>query len=549
MPALLRLLRKVALAWMLGALLPLRADAQTSDPPPFQPNILWITVEDMSPRLGAYGDTLARTPNLDRFAGEGTRYTNAFSVSGVCAPSRSALISGMYPTSIGTHHMRTTHEAPGLPGPYLAVPPPQVKAFTEYLRAAGYYTSNNVKTDYQFGTPVTAWDESSDAAHWRNRQPGQPFFSVFNSTRTHESKVWPDSTEERTTPAASVTVPPYYPDTDVVREDIARHYDNIARMDTWVGEILAELEASGLADSTIVFFYSDHGDGLPRAKRWVYDSGLHVPLIIRWPEALRPEGYAPGVTENRLVSFIDFGPTVLSLADVPVPDYMQGKPFLGSQEAPPRDYIYAARDRHDEAYDRMRAVRDQQYKYIRNYMPETAYVQPIEYRDRMPTMQELLRLDSLGQLEGPQALWFRETRPEEELYDINADPWEVNSLADDSAYTDVLEQMRGALDAWIDEVGDMGATPEDEMVEAMWPGGEQPTTAPPVLITEEKDSTVHVEITSPTDGASVAYTTDAGEDAHWMLYTEPFEIAPGTTLRAKAIRYGYAESKEMKADF
>lgn len=534
--------------------MPSPASAQEADAAqgrmPFRPNILWITVEDMSPRLGAYGDTLARTPHIDRFAEEGTRYTNAFSVSGVCAPSRSALITGMYPISIGTHQMRTTHEAPNLPGPYLAVPPPHVKAFTEYLRAAGYYTSNNVKTDYQFGTPVTAWDESSREAHWRDRAPGQPFFAVFNSTRTHESKVWPDSTEARTTPRASVTVPPYYPDTDVVREDIARHYDNIARMDTWVGEILAELEADGLADSTIVFFYSDHGDGLPRAKRWVYDSGLHVPLLIRWPDALRPEGHEPGSVEDRLVSFVDFGPTVLSLADVQVPDYMQGKPFLGGQEAPPRDYVYAARDRHDEAYDRVRAARDKRFKYIRNYMPDSAYVQPIEYRDRMPTMRELLRLSEEGRLEGPQQLWFRETRPDEELYDTHVDPWEVNDLADDPEYQDVLERMRAAMEAWLERVGDLGAIPEAEMVEAMWPGGKQPTTEPPVVIAEENEvgEAVRIKMTSPTEGASIAYTTEAGEDAHWKLYAGPFEVAPGTEVRAKAIRYGYEESKEIKAD-
>ena len=534
---------------LLAALLAFPAAAQTGEAEqPLRPNILWITTEDMSPRLGAYGDALARTPNLDRLAEEGTRYTNAFSVSGVCAPSRSALITGMYPVSIGTHQMRTTHEAPNLPGPYLAVPPSEVKAFTEYLRAAGYYTSNNAKTDYQFGLPVTAWDESSNQAHWRDREPGQPFFAVFNSTRTHESKVWPDSTEERTTPREAVTVPPYYPDTDVVREDLARHYDNIARMDTWVGEILAELEADGLADSTIVFFYSDHGDGLPRAKRWVYDSGLHVPLLVHWPEALRPEEHAPGSTESGLVSFVDFGPTVLSLADVRVPEHMQGKPFLGGQEAPPRDYIYAARDRHDEAYDRMRAARDDRFKYIRNYMPETAYVQPIEYRDRMPTMRELLRLNEAGELEGPQKLWFRQTRPDEELYDTDADPHEVRNLADSAAYADVLERMRGALDAWLDRVGDLGATPEAEMVEAMWPGGEQPLTEPPVIVAEEEGEAVRIEITAPTEGASVAYTTETGEDVHWKLYSGPFTVPPGTPVRAKAIRYGYEESKEMEAD-
>lgn len=518
--------------------------AEAPEPPP---NILWITVEDMSPRLGVYGDTLSSTPHIDQLAAEGVRYTHAFSVSGVCAPSRAALITGMYPTSIGAHHMRTTMAHGDLPGPYLTVPPPEVKAFTEYLRAAGYYTTNNAKTDYQFAPitdsrqPVTAWDESGRDAHWRNRRPGQPFFAVFNSTRTHESRVWPDPDEEAILDPRLVDVPPYYPDTPVVRADIARHYDNIARVDRWVGSILAELEDEGLADSTIVFFFSDHGDGLPRAKRWIYDSGIRVPLIVRWPG-----GVAPGSVDDRLVSFVDFGPTVLSLAGVPLPEHLQGRPFLSEAATAPREYVFAARDRMDEVYDMMRAVRDGRYKYIRNFYPERPYVRTIAYRDRMPTMQELLRLNASGELTGPQALWFRQTKPTEELYDTQRDPHEIHNLADSAAYADVLARMRAELESWMTNVGDLGAVPEAEMIETMWPGRVQPVTATPKSeVLSREGECMTVRLVGETDGASIAYTTDLGDDAHWMLYTNPLTVCVGSALvRARAVRYGYRESEE-----
>ncbi len=513
------------------------------DAPP--PNILWITVEDMSPRLGAYGDKLASTPHIDRLAAEGKRYTRAFSISGVCAPSRAALITGMYPTSIGAHHMRTTMVHEDLPGPYLTVPPPEVKAFSEYLRAAGFFATNNAKTDYQFAPisdgrqPITAWDESGHEAHWRNREPGQPFFAVFNSTRTHESRVWPDPEEEPILDPSLVEVPPYYPDTPVVRADIARHYDNIARVDRWVGSILAELEEDGLADSTIVFFFSDHGDGLPRAKRWIYDSGIHVPLIVRWPGRVEV-----GSVDERLVSFVDFGPTVLSVAGVPLPEHLQGQPFLGDAAAAPRQYVFAARDRMDEVYDMMRAVRDPRFKYIRNFYPERPYVRTIAYRDRMPTMKELLGLHAANELTGPQALWFRQTKPVEELYDTERDPHETRNLADSVAYADVLDRMRGALKSWMADVRDLGAVPEAEMIETMWPGGIQPVTATPKFSVQDRIGECEtVRMESDTEGASIAYTTDVGEDAHWKLYSRPISVCRGSpAVGARAVRYGYRES-------
>lgn len=243
---------------------------------PDRPNILWISLEDTTPRFGCYGDLIARTPNIDRLAAGGCRFPNAFSTAGVCAPSRSAIITGMYQTSIGTHHHRTTHtheSTPNLPTPYSAVPPPYVKTFTEYLRGAGYYCTNNSKTDYQFTPPITAWDDNSNQGHWRNRAEGQPFFSVFNPIITHESGMWENEERPLITNIDDVELPPYLPDTPKARAALARQYDNLATADTRVGKLLDQLEEDGLAENTIVFLWSDHGEGLPRGKRWPYDAG------------------------------------------------------------------------------------------------------------------------------------------------------------------------------------------------------------------------------------------------------------------------------------
>jgi len=324
-----------------------------------RPNIIWISCEDLSPHLGCYGDEIASTPNLDRLAREGIRYTNVYTSAPVCAPCRSGIITGMYQTSIGSHHMRTTQVREGLPGPYAAVPPHYVKAFTEYLRAAGYYCTNNSKTDYQFSArnqpiPVTMWDESSRTAHYKNRpDKNQPFFAIFNITDTHESRNWhkPYATDPN-----SVKVPPYYPDIPSVRSALARLYDNTAKMDSIAGALIKEIEDSYLKDNTIIFFWSDHGDGLPRAKRWLYDSGTHIPMIVKLPD-----GREKGKVDDRLISSIDFGPTVLLLAGVNIPVHMEGKAFLGSKAEPPGKYVYGARDRFDQSYDMVRSVRDKRY--------------------------------------------------------------------------------------------------------------------------------------------------------------------------------------------
>ena len=442
----------------------------SADQPPEgeRPNVLWISCEDMSPNLGCWGDTYAVTPNLDRLAAQGVRYTNVFAHAGVCAPARSGIITAMYPTTIGTHHMRCQ-----------GVPPVHVKCFPEYLRAAGYYCTNNRKTDYQFEAPLTAWDENGPRAHWRNRGGGQPFFAVFNMTTTHESQIrnFSKGMQDRIANLephekhnlAEAVVPPYYPDTPATRRDWAQYYDIITLMDKQAGEFLKEIEAAGLADDTIVWFWADHGRGLPRAKRWIYDSGIHVPLIIRVPEKWRriampanPSAFKPGTVNDELVAFLDFGPTVLSLAGVKVPDYMQGRPFLGGQKASARRYVFAARDRMDEAYDLIRAVRDQRYKYIRNYMAHVTYGQDIEYMNQMPMMQEMRRLNAEDKLVGPQKQYFRKTKPIEELYDTLGDPHEVNDLADDPEYKDVLERMRSVHMQWTKETGDVGLIPEPD---------------------------------------------------------------------------------------
>lgn len=380
-----------------------------------RPNIVWISNEDMSPHLGAYGDSLARTPNLDRLAKASVRFTNAFTTAPVCAPSRAAIITGMHQNAIGAQHMRTTEDrVPELPGPYLAVPPFYVKAFPEYLRAAGYFTSNRSKTDYQFGVPFTIWDDLGPKAHWRNRpDKSQPFFAVFNFMVTHESQAFPSSPERKGKPLvtnpAKITVPPYYPDTPLVREELARMYDNIADMDAQAGEILRQLDEDGLAGNTIVFYWSDHGDGVPRAKRSLYDSGLHVPLMIRWPAGLSG-GPSPGSVNDQLVSFVDLAPTVLALAGAEVPAHLQGRILVGPKAGAEPEFVFAARDRMDIEYDMMRSARDRRFLYIRNVEPELPYVGHIIYRNQSSIMQEWFRLQAERKLAGPPALWMRRRR-------------------------------------------------------------------------------------------------------------------------------------------
>ena len=533
-----------------------------------RPNLLLIVAEDMSPRIGAFGDPVAVTPHLDRLAAEGVRFPNTFTTAGVCAPSRAALMTGRYQTSIGAHAMRTSGYGSGQPDVkpqgYEAVPPSDVKAFPELLRARGYTTLNSVKTDYQFGEPFTLWDENGFFVSWTDYTAGHPFFAMENLMVTHESGLFPkrlprDAAEgllrllhlpnewryEAVVDPADVVVPAYYPDTEIVRATLARQYGNIALLDAKVGQILEELDEKGLADSTIVIFTTDHGDGLPRAKREVYDSGIRVPLIIRWPSRWRPEGLEPGDLDERMVSFIDLAPQILAFAGVSRPPFMQGRAFVGPHAGEPRSLVFAARDRMDEVEDRVRAVRDARFKYIRNYRPEDAGAQRLAFRDHLDLMEELWELEAAGRLEGAQALWFASPRPEEELYDVTQDPQEVQNLAALPAYAADVERMRAELDAWLTDQEDQGAVPEARLVERFWPGGIQPVTAAPVVTLESSpEGGSRVRVHCETAGASIGYRVDGtGNRSDWNLYTGPFEVGPGEEVEAKAIRYGYRESE------
>jgi uncharacterized sulfatase len=442
------------MAQLLLAAVGCAAPASRAGPSPApRPNILWIVAEDMSPDLGGYGEPYARTPELDRFAAQGVRFDACFTHAPVCAPSRSGLITGRYPTAIGTHHMRSR----------LLRPPP---TFTRLLRDAGYFVAWPGKTDFNFDPPADAFDS---VKAWTDRAPGKPFFAYVNITTSHESQIRaPDADfarqtarlrpDQRHDPAAAV-LPPYYPDHPDIRRDWARYHDLVTAVDYRAGEVLAELERRGEAENTIVFFFGDHGRGLPRGKRWVYDSGLRVPLLVRWPGQL-----PAGTSRGDLVSFVDFAPTVLALAGAEVPADLPGRVFLGPAAGPPRRHVFAARDRMDETYDRIRCVRTERWKYIRNYHPELPYAQKVAYMELMPTMRAWRGLAAAGALSGPPALFFAPRKPPEELYDLAADPHEVRNLAGAPEHAAARAELRQALDGWIAETGDLGAVPETELI-------------------------------------------------------------------------------------
>jgi N-sulfoglucosamine sulfohydrolase len=513
-----------------------------------RPNILWLSAEDFSADLGCYGDRYADTPNVDRLATQGVRFTRVFTHAPVCAPSRSGLITGMYSFSIGTSWMRCQ-----------GVPPPEVKAFPEYLRAAGYYCTNNAKTDYQFAPPITAWDENGNQAHYRKRDKEQPFFAVFNLNVCHESQV------RNHTPAmqrriqalgarkhdpAKAVLPPYYPDTAVVRKDWAQYYDVATLMDQEVGGLLKELDEAGLAEDTIVWFWGDHGRGLPRGKRWPYASGLHVPLIIRVPEKYRkwalpssPDRLKPGTVNDELVAFVDYAPTMLSLAGVKPPKHLQGQAFLGRERAKPRAFAYGGRDRMDEAVDCIRTVIDGRYQYIRNFMPYLPYSQDVSYMNEMPLMQEWRRLRAEGKLTGPSAAFFR-TKPIEELYDLQADPHEIRNLAAEPEHRERLAKLRKELLEWMRETGDVGLVPEAEFDAMKRPGNRMERTARPSFEARvTAGGAGQVRIACATPGSSIAYRL--GDETKWRLYTGPLELPPRGRLRAKACRIGFEDSPEV----
>jgi arylsulfatase A-like enzyme len=422
------------------------------------PNILWITSEDNSPFAGCYGDEFSTTPNLDKLAANGFLYTHAYANAPVCAPARNTIITGVYANSGGHENMRSYYKKSET-----------VKLYPEYLKKAGYYCSNSQKEDFNIDPDQAqnVWDEIGRDAHYKNRPDGQPFFAIFNSTVSHESSLHTTIPEDelRHKPEG-VKLPPYHPDTPEMRHDWAQYYDKVEDMDTWVGGILKDLEESGEKDNTIIFYYGDHGGVLARSKRFVYETGTRVPFIVHIPEKYKHlyPAEKPGAEVNRLISFVDLVPTLLSIIGVEIPDYLQGDAFLGSQKTPDPEYAFMFRGRMDERYDLSRSARDHKYRYIKNYMPYRIYGQHINYLWQAPSIRSWEAAYRAGQCDEVQSAFWN-TKPVEELYDTENDPWEVNNLAGDPAYGPVLERMREANRGWMLRIMDTGFIPEAELIE------------------------------------------------------------------------------------
>lgn len=429
-----------------------------------KPNILWISCEDITTMLGCYGDPNANTPNLDAFATKGVIYSNAYATAPVCSPARSCIITGNYAATLGTQHLRSQTTIPEF-----------IVPFPKHLQEAGYFTTNNSKEDYNFNDEAI-WNESDNTAHWRNRNnEDQPFFSVFNLGLTHQSGIFGDDSVyegriaeftrfiNRTDPN-SLILPLYYPNSPEIRKLWARYYTNVSIVDYQFSKIIEELEEDGLSDNTIVFFFSDHGTGMPRSKRALYDSGLKIPFLVYVPEKWQKQlNFKPGSVNDQMVSFVDFAPTILDLAKIKQREYLQGKSFLPVIEGREKLFVYGTSDRVDEAYEVARTIRTNDLRYTRNFMPHLPLLQPNFYTDQSEIMKELNKIDRSG-LTKDQLTMFEPFRMPEELYDIKNDPYEVNNLASDPAYLDQLKMMRKQLKRRIRETFDTGLIPEPEMI-------------------------------------------------------------------------------------
>jgi arylsulfatase A-like enzyme len=423
-----------------------------------RPNVLWLIAEDMSPHFGCYGDATIRTPNVDRLAAEGTLFERAFTTGSICSPSRSALITGMYQTSIGAHHHRSGvgQEKIHLPAGVDLVP--------RLFQAAGYFTSNGGyhparrtgKTDYNFEFDPRIYDGTD----WSERKPCQPFFAQIQLLGGKTRDLPAELARARqqlgnSTPTENLPLPPYYPRTPAVLVDWAATLDAVRITDQQVGEILARLKQEGILEQTVVFFLSDHGVSHARGKQFLYDEGTHIPFVVRGP------GIPMRLRRHDLIQHIDMAATSLALAGIPIPAVMQGRNVL-APEYRLREAVFAARDRADETVDHLRSVRTERFKYIRNFLPLRPHLQPNAYKDHKPCLTALREAQAAGLLDEVQRMIFAPTRAPEELYDLQADPWEVRNLAGDPAHASVLRQMRSRLEVWMEKTNDQGRTPESE---------------------------------------------------------------------------------------
>lgn len=498
-----------------------------------QPNILMIVCEDISPYLGCYGDKVAVTPHLDRFSEQAVRHTNMYTCVGVSSPSRYSLITGRYASADGANYMRSNY----FNKQFGVVPPEGVKCYTEFMRQHGYYCTNNAKTDYQFPAPDAAWDEQGTKAHWKHAPENQPFFSIFNLNVTHESFIWKNTDKPLAVSPDSVQLPPYYPDTKVVRHDHAVLYSNIKEMDRQFQVLLDELAKSGRAENTIVIFYADNGGPLPRAKREIMDSGTKVPFMIRFPD-----GRGAGTLNERMNMFVDIPATVLSLTGIKPASYMHGQPMYGSyKEKRERKYVFGATDRFDEQVEKRGSIRTNRYLYIRNYMPGQSVYRPVQFRLAMPMMREMLELYANGSLNEAQSRWFNLPSGGEELYDCEADPYQIHNLVDDPAYAGVLKRMRKAYrKEWMEPFNrDWEAEKEEFFVRQMWPDGKKPVCEQPKLSQEEGRLVVKNDLSV----YSALYRKEG--EKRWLLYTVPVSVEAGEKIEVKLERLGYASSETV----
>lgn len=542
-----------------------------------RPNILWISTHDIGPHLGCYsgiwpGAETARTPNLDRLAADGVRFDKAFATAPVCGPARSSIMTGCFPSSIGTLHMRTK-----------AIPPCGVKLLPEYFRAAGYYTTCNWFTDFQVQTPPSTFDDCGTGAHWRNRpSPDTPFFAQFHSLTTHESRIYYDDAEYRAaTPhiadadrrdPASVDIPPYHPDTPVFRRHWVRLHELITEMDHWAGSILSELEADGLAGDTIVVFWSDHGPGFPGAKRWANEAGLREPMIVRWPGKI-----APNSVRRDVVHVMDIAPTMMELCGLPIPAHVEAKSLFDRNGASrePNTYAFGVRGRMDEQEDLSFTIRDARFRYISHRHPDRPPMQHCEYPDHLATWAELRRFtaeeaeqlargEPRSRLTPLQRSVVGPQKPKEELYDIAKDPHSTTNLAEEPQFADYKARLRRELDGWIDRYGTLALLPEAELIERWRPNGIPQKTEKPKVSGETM-----LDVSCPTDGAAIVWTSDpptteapklppllarlgpaiglpVADGRRWRLYTAPLEW-PRRETWFRAVRLGFEPSDEVSA--
>ena len=432
-----------------------------------RPNILWLIAEDMGPdAVTCYGNEQVWTPNLDKLAADGVRFTRAYTTAPVCSASRSGFMTGMYQTSIGAHNHRS-HRDDGY------TLPDGVRPLPERMREAGYFTANVVtlpeacgfkgsgKTDWNFSREGKPFE----SANWDDLKAHQPFYAQINFQETHRTYHAPPKADP-----AKVSIPPYYPDHPVTRKDWAEYLDAASELDRKIGLVLQQLEADGLADSTVILFFGDHGESQVRGKQFCYEEGLHIPLIVHWPKNFpAPKKITAGKVDDRLIEAIDFAPTMLDIAGAKKPEKMQGRILFGERAEAAREHAFGARDRCDETVFRLRTVRDARWRYIRNFTPERPFLQANEYKEKQYPVWNLLKeLHAQGKLTPAQESLCQPTMPPEEFYDLEADPFEIHNLAASTApeHQDALKRLRGVLEKWIEDTDDKGRIAEPPEVVA-----------------------------------------------------------------------------------